>query len=56
MAATGLPLNAVLEKVGHQVENFWAYYPAVTCTETLNQSKLGEKGKVLLNSGRPTII
>jgi hypothetical protein len=46
--ATGNPsLQQILDKVGRQVQSFWTYIPGVTCTETLTQAKLGEKGKVL---------
>ena len=33
--------------MGRQIESFWNYLPAVTCTEMLTQAKLGDKGKVL---------
>lgn len=41
------PLKSLLDRAGQQVERFWNYFPSVTCTENLTQSKLGEKGKVL---------
>ena len=42
-----LPMPALLERVGQQVEKFWNYFSSVTCTEEMTQSKIGEKGKVL---------
>ncbi len=47
LAATPTPLPDLLDRVGRQVEKFWGYFPGVTCTEVLTQSKLDEKGKVL---------
>lgn len=41
-------LANILARVGRQMENFWSYFSSVTCTETLSQSKLGDRGKVLL--------
>ena len=46
-ADTNVPLPALLERVGQQVEQFWNYFSSVTCTEEMTQSKIGEKGKVL---------
>jgi hypothetical protein len=40
-------LPRLLDRVGRQTEKFWDYFSSVTCTETLTQSKIGEKGKVL---------
>lgn len=45
--ARDLPLPQLLERVGKQVETFWNQFPSVTCTESVTQDKLGEKGKVL---------
>ncbi len=42
-----LPMPALLERVGQQVEKFWTYFSSVTCTEEMTQSKIGDKGKVL---------
>jgi hypothetical protein len=42
-----LPMPALLERVGQQVEKFWNYFSSVTCTEEMTQLKIGEKGKVL---------
>jgi hypothetical protein len=47
LAAADLPVTGVLDRVGKQVEAFWNNLPAVTCSETLTQEKLGDKGKVL---------
>jgi hypothetical protein len=46
-AATDSTLAAVLDNVGRQVERFWSNFASVTCTETVTQSKLGDKNKVL---------
>ena len=46
-AASNTPITRVLDGVGRQIESFWNYLPAVTCTEMLTQAKLGDKGKVL---------
>lgn len=45
--AKDLPLPQLLEQVGKQVETFWNQFASVTCTESVTQDKLGEKGKVL---------
>lgn len=45
--AKDLPLPQLLERVGKQVETFWNQFASVTCTESVTQAKLGEKGKVL---------
>ena len=45
--AKDLPLPQLLERVGKQVETFWNQFASVTCTESVTQDKLGEKGKVL---------
>ena len=47
-AETNLPLRTLLDRVGQQVEKFWNYFPAVTCTEQVSQAKLNAKGKALL--------
>jgi len=47
-AAAGATVDDVLDRVGRQMENFWNYFPSVTCTETVTQSKLGDKDKALL--------
>ena len=46
-AATDSTLAAVLDHVGRQVEKFWSNFASVTCTETVTQSKLGDKNKIL---------
>jgi len=45
--AKDLPLPQLLEQVGKQVETFWNQFASVTCTESVTQDKIGEKGKVL---------
>lgn len=45
--ARDLPLPQLLERVGKQVETFWNQFASVTCTESVTQDKIGEKGKVL---------
>jgi hypothetical protein len=40
-------LSRLLDQIGRQTEKFWDYFSSVTCTETLTQSKIGDKGKVL---------
>jgi hypothetical protein len=46
-ATTQPTLAELLDHVGRQVEKFWTNFSSVTCTETVNQSKLGDKNKVL---------
>jgi len=46
-AANEPSLSLLLDRVGEQTGKFWDYFPSVTCTETLTQNKLGDKGKVL---------
>ncbi len=46
-ALAGTPLATVLDQTAGQVQRFWDYFPAVTCTEMLWQSKLDAKGKAL---------
>ena len=41
------PLAELLRHVGQQEETFWSYFSSVTCTETVTQSKLGDRDKVL---------
>jgi hypothetical protein len=40
-------LPELLDHVGRQVQQFWSDFSSVTCTETVMQSKLGDKDKVL---------
>ena len=47
MAATDSTLATLLDHVGRQVQAFWTNFSSVTCTETVTQSKLGDKDKVL---------
>lgn len=46
-ATTRPPLKELLDRVGSEVGKFWDYFPSVTCTEKVTQTKLGDKGKVL---------
>ncbi len=47
-AFTGsLPLDDLLERVGHRVELFWRQFSSIACTETVEQVKLSPKGKAL---------
>lgn len=46
-AGGGSTTASMLDLVGRQVESLWSYLPAVTCTESMVQSKLSGKGKVL---------
>ena len=46
-AAADPPVAELLQHIGKQVEKFWTNFASVTCTESVNQSKLGEKNKVL---------
>lgn len=46
-AASPVPLATTLDRVGQQVQNFWNYFPAVTCSEALTQTKLDGKAKTL---------
>jgi hypothetical protein len=41
------PLPELLDSVGKEVQVFWNHFSAVSCTERVQQTKLGEKGKVL---------
>jgi hypothetical protein len=52
-AAEAVPAQAVsaetlVERAGKRVEEFWEQFSAVTCMETVTQTKLGNAGKVLL--------
>lgn len=46
-AATA-PLDTLLDRTEHRTEQFWDQFSAVTCTETIEQEKLGDDGKVLV--------
>jgi len=53
MAAGGASVPAVgldglLERTGKRVEEFWDQFSAVSCTETVLQTKVGASGKVLV--------
>lgn len=47
VSATG---SALLERTGARVKQFWDELSSVTCTETLLQERLNQKGKVAFNS------
>ena len=40
--------DALLARTEHRVEQFWDQFSAVTCTETVEQNKLGDDGKILI--------
>jgi hypothetical protein len=42
-----MALEALLERAGVSAERFWQSLGSVSCTETLSQAKLGDKGKIL---------
>ncbi|MBZ5593635.1 MAG: hypothetical protein LAP39_15455 [Acidobacteriia bacterium] len=46
--ATAVPLDGLLDRTGKRVEEFWDQFSAVSCTETVLQTKLGASGKVLV--------
>ena len=41
-------LENLLGRTGHRMEQFWEKFSAVTCTETVEQQKLADDGKVLI--------
>jgi hypothetical protein len=41
-------LDELLERTGKRMEEFWDQFSAVSCTETVLQTKLGASGKVLV--------
>ncbi len=45
--AAGSELGDLLERTGNQVEFFWREFPAVACTETIEQWKYDEKERVV---------
>lgn len=48
-AASPAPaFDALIDRTEHRMEQFWDQFSAVTCTETLEQDKLGDDGKVLI--------
>jgi len=47
-APPALPLDELLTRTEHRVEQFWDQFSAVTCTETVEQEKLGDNGKALI--------
>jgi len=42
------PLAELLHNTGQQEEKFWSYFSSVLCTETVTQSKLGDRDKTLV--------
>ncbi len=46
-AAPAPALDALLERAGKRVEQFWEQFSAVTCLETVTQVKLSPQGKVI---------
>ena len=46
-AASHDSLNSLLGQLGQDVERFWREFAAVSCTEIVEQSKLGPTGKIL---------
>lgn len=42
------PPDKLLARAEHRMEQFWDQFSAVTCTETVEQQKLGDDGKVLI--------
>jgi hypothetical protein len=47
-AASPAAFESLLARTSRQVEKFWDEFSAVTCLETIDQTKLGDDGKVLL--------
>jgi hypothetical protein len=47
-SSTASPLETLLAQTEHRVEQFWDQFSAVTCTETVEQEKLGDDGKILI--------
>ncbi len=45
--ARGAAIDDLVARAGKQVESFGRYYSAVTCTESVVQLKLGERGRIL---------
>ncbi len=41
-------LESLLDRTEHRMEQFWDQFSAVTCTETVEQQKLGDDSKVLI--------
>ena len=40
--------DALIDKTERRMEQFWDRFSAVTCTETVEQQKLGDDGKILI--------
>ncbi len=49
-AGAASPQADLLERTGQRVKQFWDELSSVTCTESLLQEKLNQKGKVAFNS------
>ena len=45
--ATPIPFQALLAQSEHRVEQFWDQFSAVTCIESVEQTKLGDDEKIL---------
>jgi hypothetical protein len=48
ISSTAVSLDGLLERTGKRVEEFWEQFSAVSCMETVQQTKLGASGKVLV--------
>ena len=42
------PFEGLLARTEHRIEQFWDQFSAVTCTETVEQQKLADNGKMLI--------
>ncbi len=42
------PFEGLLARTEHRMEQFWDQFSAVTCTETVEQQKLADNGKMLI--------
>jgi hypothetical protein len=40
--------DLLIDRTEHRMEQFWDQFSAVTCTETVEQEKLGDDGKILI--------
>ncbi|MFB3904203.1 MAG: hypothetical protein ACE15E_12175 [Acidobacteriota bacterium] len=40
-------LESLLERAGKSAEKFWQDLGSISCTETMSQAKIGDKGKIL---------
>src|SRR5579862_9646584 len=44
----GASLDNFMARTEHRMEQFWDQFSAVTCTETMDQEKLADDGKILI--------